>query len=357
MKDAGLYESRGPRRSSGELLAIDLFSGAGGLTQGLKEAGFRVIGAVEMDRLACATYRRNHRLPTIWKSDIRRVSGKAVRRALRLRRGQLDLLAGCPPCQGFSTMRTRNRGSSVRDPRNKLVFEFLRFARALRPRAVMMENVPALAKSARMGQLLAGLRRLGYSAKIQVLDAANFGVPQRRRRVILLGVRGSALAMPQPGEATRTVADAIKALARPGKSGDSLHDLAAERSEKVMKLIKAIPRNGGSRSDLGQAKQLRCHRKIDGFKDVYGRMAWDAVAPTITSGCINPSKGRFLHPTQNRAITLREAALLQTFPPGYWFSLARGKYPAALLIGNALPPRFIRAVATHLKRLYLGSRR
>jgi DNA (cytosine-5)-methyltransferase 1 len=93
---------------------------------------------------------------------------------------------------------------------------------------------------------------------------------------------------------------------------------------------------------LGRQRQLKCHRKCDGFKDVYGRMAWDEVSPTMTGGCVNPSKGRFLHPTKDRAITLREAALLQAFPPSYFFSLRRGKFPAAQMIGNALPPEFIR---------------
>jgi DNA (cytosine-5)-methyltransferase 1 len=103
-----------------------------------------------------------------------------------------------------------------------------------------------------------------------------------------------------------------------------------------------VPKDGGSRTDLPDAMQLACHTRVDGFHDVYGRMAWDRPAPTITGGCINPSKGRFLHPEEDRAITLREAALLQSFPPGHVFSLRRGKYAAAELIGNALPPAFVR---------------
>jgi DNA (cytosine-5)-methyltransferase 1 len=128
-----------------------------------------------------------------------------------------------------------------------------------------------------------------------------------------------------------------------------LHNyLVAPRAPHIEKLIKAIPKDGGSRTDLGEEWQLECHKKSDGFKDVYGRMAWDSLSPTITGGCVNPSKGRFLHPTENRAITLREAALLQTFPKNYRFPLSRGKFPAALLIGNALPPEFIRRHAEAL---------
>jgi DNA (cytosine-5)-methyltransferase 1 len=122
-----------------------------------------------------------------------------------------------------------------------------------------------------------------------------------------------------------------------------------ERSPKVRKLIADIPKDGGSRGDLPKRRQLQCHKKNDGFHDVYGRMAWDDVAPTITSGCFNPSKGRFLHPEQDRAITMREAALLQGFPRSYFFDATIGKSALALMIGNALPPEFIRRHAVEIR--------
>lgn len=115
-------------------------------------------------------------------------------------------------------------------------------------------------------------------------------------------------------------------------------------------MIRDIPKDGGSRTDLPRDRQLDCHKDCDGFRDIYGRMAWDKVAPTITGGCFNPSKGRFLHPEQNRAITLREAALLQTFPRRYHFDLSSGKEAAALMIGNALPPEFIRRQANQVRK-------
>ena len=124
------------------------------------------------------------------------------------------------------------------------------------------------------------------------------------------------------------------------------------RSDKITKLISLIPKNGGSRSDLPAKMQLECHKKCSGFKDVDGRLRWDDVANTITGGCVNPSKGRFIHPQSNRAITLREAAILQSFPKNYFFSLSKGKHHAAQMIGNALPPNFIAAhafvIAKHL---------
>jgi DNA (cytosine-5)-methyltransferase 1 len=337
-------------------VAIDLFSGCGGLTLGLKQAGFRVLGAVEIDPLAVETYRANHKRVVVWANDIRDVTPRHVKRKLRLRKGELDLLAGCPPCQGFSTMTTLNGKREVDDPRNDLVFQFIRFVRQLAPKAVMMENVPGLAGNLRLRKLRRELKSLGYESSCAVLDAADYGVPQRRRRMILLAARNATIPFARPARRTKTVRDALKRL-RPGRARkDLLHTLGEKRSPKVTQLISLIPKNGGSRLDLGKRRQLDCHRNCDGFKDVYGRMAWDDVAPTITGGCCNPSKGRFLHPTKNRCITLREAALLQTFPPTYFFSTKRGKFPAAQMIGNALPPEFIRRHAGSLLR-FLNERR
>lgn len=336
--------------------AIDLFSGCGGLTLGLKQAGFRVLGAVEIDPLAVETYRANHKRVIIWSEDIRAVTPRELMRRLRLRKGELDLLAGCPPCQGFSRMTTLNGKRDMDDPRNDLVFQFVRFVRALAPKAVMLENVPGLAMDARIGKVRQMLEALGYKQpSVAVLDAADYGVPQRRRRMILLAARNTTIPFARPARRRKTVRDALKRL-RPGTARkDPLHNLGEQRSAKVSKIIRLIPKNGGSRLDLGKRRQLDCHRNCDGFKDVYGRMAWDDVAPTITGGCCNPSKGRFLHPTQNRCISLREAALLQTFPPNYVFSTRRGKFPAAQMIGNALPPEFIRRHARRVFRVLVGS--
>jgi DNA (cytosine-5)-methyltransferase 1 len=333
------------RNRSRDMLALDLFCGSGGLTVGLSQAGFHVIGAVDNDALAAETYRANHRDVRLWRGDIRRLNAERVMRELHLKRGELTLLAGCPPCQGFSTMRTLNGARKVTDARNDLVFEFCRFVAALRPQAVLMENVPGLADDRRMATLIRRLRRLGYRyISVSVRNAADFGVPQRRRRTILVATRYGAVDLDSIPAEHRTVREAIAHLPPPGNTGDPLHDILETRRAETLALITKIPKDGGSRSALGD-DQLACHKKCSGFRDVYGRMCWDDVAPTITSGCTNPSKGRFLHPWHDRAITLREAALLQTFPPTYHFSLRKGKQGAALLIGNAFPPEFIRRIA------------
>lgn len=333
-------------------MAVDLFCGAGGMTQGLKNAGFSVIGAVEIEPVACETYRMNHSETTVVTDDIRKIDCSDFMQRLNLKQGELDLLAGCPPCQGFSSMRTKNGAHKIEDQRNDLVFEFVRFTKELLPKYVLMENVPGLAKDNRIKEVLKILESLGYYINkdtVQVINAADYGVPQRRRRMILCASRVQDFTLNHTAFSKKTVRDAIENLPKPGFSGDPLHDILEKRQDKTVEMIKLIPKDGGSRSDLPVGYHLPCHiRNPKCFKDVYGRMKWDTVSPTITGGCINPSKGRFLHPEQDRAITLREAALLQTFPGDYKFSFKKGRDGVALMIGNALPPLFIQRHAEQI---------
>jgi DNA (cytosine-5)-methyltransferase 1 len=221
----------------------------------------------------------------------------------------------------------------------------------MKPKTLMMENVPALAKDERMRIFLKEIERLGYfvgEKTVLIKNTADFGVPQRRKRMILQASRLGSISEPSPSKKIKTVRDTIGNMKRPSETGDILHDYYENRSDRVNKMISLIPRDGGSRVDIPKEYWLPCHiRNPGGYTDVYGRMAWDSVAPTITGGCSNPSKGRFLHPDQNRTITLREAALLQTFPKRYKFSMLGGKDAVALMIGNALPPEFIRRHAIH----------
>jgi len=330
--------------------AIDLFCGAGGLTQGLKQAGFDVVGAVENHKTYAETFRLNQTSTTLEEKDILQVDPVEFMSRLGLKEGELDLLAGCPPCQGYSTIGTRNRGKKD-DPRNELVYEVLRFALAFKPKTIMMENVPALANDARLKSLIAQLEEAGYKMDVKVLNMSHFYVPQMRRRMIMLGSRFAPIevfSQQLDKKEMKTVRDAISFLPKAGESGDILHDVKEKRGERVTRLISMIPKNGGSRTDLGEEEQLDCHKRSSGFKDVYGRMSWDKPAPTMTGGCTNPSKGRFLHPEENRTITLREAALIQTFPKDYKFSYGAGKQGVSMMIGNALPPTFIEFHANNL---------
>lgn len=331
------------------LKAIDLFAGCGGLTQGLKSVGYKVVAAVEVDELAARVYKRNHRATSVFVEDITTIEPKIMMRELGIAANELDLLAGCPPCQGFSSLRTRNGATRNRDTRNKLVNEMLRFVKVLKPKAVMLENVPKLATHSSFLRLVKDLKELGYKVTYSVENAANYGVPQRRKRLIMLAGKKFQPELTKPQIVKMTVRDAIGRLPKPNTRGDNLHvsDMT-RRSDRVIKLIETIPKNGGSRSSLPKHMQLDCHKNKKGFNDVYGRMAWGDVSPTITGGCYNPSKGRFLHPQQDRPITLREASILQGFPISYYFDHCIGMQATALMIGNALPPAF---VAFHAKEV------
>ena len=332
-----------------EPTAFDLFSGCGGLTSGLTQGGFKVLGSVDNDPRSVETYRANHNEVTVWDVDIRDLDPAEILSSLGLKVGDLDLLAGCPPCQGFSTMRTLNGALSIDDPRNDLLLEVIKFVDGLRPKAVMIENVPGLADDDSFSDFCKHMESEGYIGTPRVFDAADFGVPQRRRRLIYLAGLRMEIPFAEPINRTMTVRDAIGELPKAGESGDPLHDMSESRSQRIMQLIRRIPKDGGSRTDLPEEDQLDCHKRCNGFKDVYGRMAWGDVSPTITSGCFNPSKGRFLHPEEDRAITMREAALLQGFPNTYKFPARSGKTIVATMIGNALPPPFI---AAHARKVY-----
>ncbi|MBT2787791.1 MULTISPECIES: DNA cytosine methyltransferase [unclassified Halomonas] len=340
--------------------AIDIFCGAGGLTVGLKKAGFKVIAGIELSESAAKTYRMNHKNVSMFNEDVNILDPVFVMRDLNIGFGELDLMAGCPPCQGFSSHRTRNRLVFIEDKRNDLIFRFLDYVKAFNPKSIMLENVPGLMKDNRLTLFVKELKRLGYlfsEHSLKIEDAADFGVPQRRKRLILQVSRLGFIDDAKPVKKRKTVKQAIGFLPAAGSSGDPLHDLGEVRSEKTLNIIRMIPKDGGSRADIPKEYWLPCHvNRPNSYRDVYGRMSWDKVSPTITGGCHNPSKGRFLHPAEDRAITLREAALLQTFPRKYKFDLNKGKEAVALMIGNALPPTFIKCHAVNFFNHLIASK-
>ncbi len=332
--------------------SVDLFAGAGGLSYGLTAEGFEVSVAVEIDPVSATSYKLNHQATKVLIEDIRNIRGPQLLKEAGIVKGDLDLLTGCPPCQGFSSLQTKRRKQNVDDPRNNLIIEILRLVRSTRPRALIVENVPGLINDKRFAEFRQGLTKSGYQSDYSVIDASNFGIPQRRKRLVLIAFRGKKVPSTWASYRgnPRSVRDAIGSLELAGKSGDILHDIPEKRTPAMMERIKATPKDGGSRRDLPLELQCACHLRENGYFDVYGRMAWDKVSPTITSGCINPSKGRFLHPEENRAITLREAALLQTFPQTYQFCIERGKDHVARQIGNAFPPDLIKPIARIISR-------
>lgn len=346
-------------------VVVDLFAGSGGLTLGLKWAGFRVGAAVEIDEASARTYRANHPSTRVLVRDIRAVTGPQLLRAARAER--VDLLVGCAPCQGFCSLTRKNR---KRDPRNGLLLEMGRLVRSLRPKAVLMENVPGLADVGRsvFERFLRVLRSSGYEYHWRVVQMADYGVPQSRRRLVLLAGRGGALPFPAathgrdpaPGSDILPWVDLRRAIGgrrAPVRLSDARrqggprrfnwHVVRDLQPQTKARLRAALP--GASRTELEDELLPECHREgYAGFTNVYGRMAWQSPAPTITGGCTTPAKGRFGHPDRRRTtISVREAALLQTFPASYVFRLEEID-AVCEMIGNAVPPRFAQVVGAEL---------
>lgn len=348
--------------SSGAHVAVDLFAGCGGATLGFKWAGFEVAAAVEVDPTAASTYSINHPEVSMIREDIGAVDPETLVEASGLNRGECAAVIGCPPCQGFSTHRLR--GAGVGDSRNYLILVFAEMIESLLPAFFVFENVPGLLRRMDSPWLVAKerLTARGYRIVEGIVDAADYGVPQRRKRLTSMGCRlpDVAVSLPPATHAKqrdlwyrvpwRSVRDAIgdlEPLANGERSAsDPLH-CASRHDEASLRRFAMIPQDGGSRGSLPADLQLACHRTHDGHRDVYGRLWWDRPAGTITGGCTQPSKGRFLHPEQDRGLTLREAARLQGFPDQYKFE--GSKQQMALQIGNALPPRLGYALASVVK--------
>ena len=342
--------------------AIEIFAGGGGLAVGLQEAGFDTVAAVELDSHAAATFKANHPTVQVFQQDVRTVNGKVLS---LLADGKVDVLAACPPCQGFSSLTSKYHRD---DERNALVAEVGRFAEELCPEAIMMENVPGLAQKGkpRFERLLRHLESLGYETNWSILQVADYGVPQRRRRLVMLAGLGFTISMPKPTHSRmsdggklkwRTVREAIadmdepitlpEAKVRGGAQAFGWH-IVRQLSPKNIERLK-LSRPGGTWEDIPEDLRASCHRGgYKGFSNVYGRMVWDEPSWTITAGCTTLSKGRFGHPEKDRTISLREAALLQTFPPDYRIETPHIER-ACEIVGNALPPVFAEAIARRVR--------
>lgn len=339
--------------------AIDLFCGCGGVTEALRQRHFKVVAAVDFDPVAAATYRQNHPTVKLFERDIRSMRRGAFDAVLEDRK--LDLLVVCSPCQPFSTQNSAYRI----DDRARLMLSSIKFADHLRPPVILFENVPGMTR-ARFRPVIQELRRklrsLGYYITDPIsVNAADYAVPQRRVRCLMIATIGQSPGqLPPaltPSDSRITVRDAIADLpalsAGESCSKDALH-AARKHSSLTIRRLKRIPKDGGSRRSLPKSLQLGCHTDHRGHPDVYGRLAWDDVSITLTTGCTDVTKGRFAHPEQNRAITPREAARLQTFPDSYkWEGSLK---QIAVQVGNAVPPKLIYSIAPMLRHMIKGSR-
>lgn len=341
------------------LRAIDLFCGAGGLSRGLCDAGFEIVAAVDSWETALRSYRANFPTHRVLGSDASAVTPDLFKVSTRL-----DLIAGGPPCQGFSIQRIGND----LDDRNDLVLAFARIVSELRPRCFLMENVPGLL-GRRGKHVVEKFTRMmvdsGYDMRHSIIDAADYGVPQNRKRVIFVGWDKNDLSqftfpLPNTTEGQRmTVREAIFDLPSPPQDfsplpGDPLHR-RIRLSAKNLERLRLIPPGGGF-EDLPVEMRVDCHKSGAariGHRSVYGRLAPDRPAATITARFDSFTRGKFGHPWDERNITLREGARLQGFPDSHEFYGTQEEVAAQ--IGNAIPPSLAYALGMALKRFLEGA--
>jgi DNA (cytosine-5)-methyltransferase 1 len=335
--------------TSRKFFGIDLFCGCGGVTNGLLRAGVDVRLGIDFEESYRATYENNNKVPFLAR-DIRKVSALDILPFVRDVGSGHFVISSCAPCQPFSLKNGKRSHDSSVDPRVDLSFELLRIVSELEHEGIIcsgifIENVPEFSKSPVWQGVKHELLRKGFSVAYKVINCADYGVPQNRRRFIAFAVRGWCfLGMPTPthGEGRlphRTVREAFSGLPKIGAGQEcklTPNHRARALSQVNLQRISSVPLNGGSRSSFPEELVLECHKRFDGHHDVYGRMSLDLPSPTITTKCISITNGRYGHPLENRAISVREAARLQTFPDDFHF-FGTSIETDSRMIGNAVP--------------------
>jgi DNA (cytosine-5)-methyltransferase 1 len=355
LKGRGRAASSCARRPAVHGCVVDLFCGAGGLSHGFKSEGFQIAAGVDVDENCRYPFEFNNRAPFV-RADVSKLGADGI--AKLFQPGLPAILVGCAPCQPFSIYNQKNS-----DPQWQLLTHFSRIISELKPDVVSMENVPSLVRF-REGtvfkQFVENLKRDNYHVMWKVVHAASYGVPQTRSRLVLLASRLGPIDLVRPGYSKNTYVTVRNAIGR-------LPPLAAGEADKVDPLhccSRLAPINmrrmraskpGGSWKDWNDGLVTKCHRRASGrgYASVYGRMSWSAPSPTITTQFFGFGNGRFGHPSQDRALSLREGAILQSFPRDYRF-VAPGKQvhlkSIGRMIGNAVPVELGRAIAKSIKR-------
>lgn len=334
---------------------IDLFAGAGGLSIGLGNAGFKLVAATDWDHWSCETLRTNHPDIAVHEGDITSLVLKDF--AKQFGNIEIDLIVGGPPCQGFSQLGKQE----ATDPRNQMWREYLRVVKYFKPKLFVIENVPQILTSDEYPQIKEMAEALGYVIREKVLHAVDYGVPQKRKRAIIIGSRVGVPTHPEPTHVSSDKATLFNANLKPWATvKDAIGDLplipdgnnwhvGRNPTPLSMKRYKTIP-PGGNRFDLPNALAPECwKRKKTGSTDVFGRLEWNKPSLTIRTEFFKPEKGRYLHPEAHRPITIREAARLQTFPNDY--VVVGSNVQAAKQVGNAVPARLAQAIGVELLKL------
>lgn len=342
-----------------KLLAVDFFCCAGGVTNGFRQAGIRVLGGIDIEEGYRKSYVVNNPNSKFIRADIAKLKPIELQKELRIKRNMDNLVfVGCSPCQYYTIMQTNKTESA----KGKLLLEeFRRFVAYFKPGFVFIENVPGLERKdeSPLQNFKDFLSRNGYCFSDEVVNAANYDVPQNRMRYVLIASRvNKRISIPKGKSRIPTVRNAI---------GNYPPIPAGYRDDKIdrkhwsarlqpinLERIQRTPHNGGTRLTWKNDNrlQLKCYKgKDDTFTDVYGRMKWDTPAPTITTKFYSISNGRFGHPEQDRALSLREGATLQSFPANYKF-ISESQIVVARMIGNAVPPNMAKWIGANIKKAY-----
>lgn len=341
------------RRKRRKIACVDLFCGAGGLTHGFVKEKLPVKAGLDLDPACRFPYEANNKAKFI-ECDVKKFKSDEL--AELFEDADIRVLAGCAPCQPFSTYAQRY-AVDEKDGKWGLLYEFARLAKGARPDIITMENVPTVAKHSVFNDFVESLKKLGYTVWFDVVDSAKYGVPQTRRRMVLLASLHGEIRMIDPGKRKmKTVRQAIGNMPKIKAGGsspkDKLHTCSTLSDLNLERIKRSKP--GRTWRDWPEELVADCHRVESGktYPGVYGRMEWDKPAPTMTTQCFGFGNGRFGHPKQHRAISLREAAILQSFPRRYQFIPSDGDVnmkALGRLIGNAVPVGLGRAIAKSIK--------
>jgi DNA-cytosine methyltransferase len=348
-------EMKNTTQNKRELKVMDLFSGAGGFSIGLdtptklNELGnldytglgfdtisFETVVAVEKNEEAAKTFEKNFPTAEVYIEDVSNIDSFTKWADI------VDVIVGGPPCQGFSTA-NKTKTENLDDDRNSLWKEFMRAVEDVNPEFFIIENVERFVSTGHAEEVSDYAKSLGYEVSVNILDGDDFGVPQMRTRAFIIGSKNGKIDIPDSNdEAVRTVSDAISDLEDNPEESDVKWHNSRNSHEITHKRMEKLPIPGGDRRDLNDYPELLpdCWKNLDdgSFTDAFGRLWEDRPASTITTGFYQPMKGRFIHPYENRVMTVREGARFQTFPDSYEFA-STAKSTVANQIGNAVPPK------------------
>lgn len=333
--------------------AVDFFCSGGGMTYGMRKVGIDVIAGIDVEICCRETYEKNNPSSKFILADIFKLEEKELKENINLKRNDDDLiLIGCNPCQYWSFVRTdKTRAEKSKD----LLAEFHRFVKYFDPGFVVVENVPGILRKKEESGLqdfIFDLESRGYKARYKIVNLNEYGIPQTRRRFSLIASRVTENSIfPEPDKNNRPVVkdfigvhNGFPRVNAGFRDSSEFNHTVANLSERNIERLKKTPENGGSWLDWANDSTLKRDRyKGNGFKDNYGRMSWDKPAPTLTTKFLSISNGRFGHPEENRAISIREGATLQTFPKDYVF-YTKSIAETAKMIGNAVPPQYAKRI-------------